>query len=60
MTDIIQRFEEADKQRQQIADEKQEQIALEIVQAQEMRNLSPENFGETRKRKIDCGEQEKK
>ena len=45
---------------QQIAEEKQERIALESAQAQEMRKQSLENFGETRKRKSDCGEQEKK
>ena len=60
MEDIIQQFEEADKQHQQVAEEKRERVAVETAQAQEMRKQSLENFGETRKEKNDCGEQEKK
>ena len=49
--DLIERFDEADAARQKATAEKKSKIEEELVQAQNMRNVSLETFGETRKRK---------
>ena len=47
----IQRFDEADKLHKQATKHKKEKLEQEAAQATEMRNMSLESFGETRKRK---------
>ena len=55
--DLIERFDEADAERQKATAEKKSKVEEELVQAQNMRNASLETFGETRKRKEnDTGE----
>ena len=54
---LIERFDEADAARQKATAEKKSKIEEELVQAQNMRNVSLETFGETRKREEnDSGE----
>ena len=54
---MIERFDEADAARQKATAEKKSKIEEELVQAQNMRNVSLETFGETRKREEnDSGE----
>ena len=60
--DLIERFNEADAASQKVTAEKKSKVEEELVQAQNMRNVSLETFGETRKRKendTDEGSQKK-
>ena len=49
--DLIERFDEADAARQKATAEIKSKVEEELVQAQNMRNVSLETFGKTRKRK---------
>ena len=60
LLDLIQRFDEADNERKKETAGKKSKIEEELVKAQEIRKLSLETFGESRKRKGDTEGQGKR
>ena len=53
LLDLIQRFDEADSERKKESGEKKRKTEDELQKAQEIRNMSLETFGDTKKRKGD-------
>ena len=60
LQDITERFNEADLDRDKESAEKKSKQAEDLIKAQEIRNQSLETFGDTRKRKEDTGEVNRK